>query len=336
MIKDRNALLAGLFMLVCAGLIVSTIVGIKGAARLTEPSDERTVRFALSDNVGGLRSGDDVRVGGLKVGVVKELKYDLPRGGTPAVIVWFTLPSRIDLHKGAHIQIESTVTGSANLNIDDLGSGEVMAVGHTLDGSPSQLNALLAAAGKAAPEITGMIGDVRTKTVPRVNDTLDTFRGTGANATDLLKAVREKVQPISDRVMLVLDNAKGAMENLKNFLGDGAGGDFKGTLANLNTATGSFKEKLPGILDKVDTALAKAQNTVDGINTSLEDIKKVAANTRDITASGRSVIVDNRGKLDSMIASLKTTGDNLKTPARKSATAPGDCSTSPARARSRT
>src|SRR5689334_8227515 len=153
MTRDRNAFLAGIFMLICAGLIVATIVGIKGATRLAEPSDERTVRFALSDNVGGLNDGDEVRVGGVKVGVVKEVRYESPRAGaganareggagaTPstststtragagsgaadraaAVIVTFTLPSRIELRQGAHILIESTVTGTANLNIDSLG-----------------------------------------------------------------------------------------------------------------------------------------------------------------------------------------------------------------------
>src|SRR5262249_1717255 len=64
--------------------------------------------------------------------------------------------------------------------------------------------------------------------------------------------------------------------------------------------------------EKIDSALAKSQTTVDSINTALEDIKKVAANTKDITASGRSIVSGNRGKIDSMIASLKATGDNLK------------------------
>src|SRR2546423_14391728 len=86
--KDRNAFLAGLFMLVSIALIIATVIGIKGAGRLTDPTDVRTVRFALGDNIGGLRVGDDVRVGGLKVGVVKDVKFE-PSQGHPAVIVWF-------------------------------------------------------------------------------------------------------------------------------------------------------------------------------------------------------------------------------------------------------
>ena len=92
MAKDRNAFLAGLFMLICLGLIVATIVGIKGADRLTDPADVRTVRFALSDNIGGLRLGDQVRVGGHRVGTIQEVRYEPSIDGQPApgVLVRFT------------------------------------------------------------------------------------------------------------------------------------------------------------------------------------------------------------------------------------------------------
>jgi len=43
-------------------------------------------------------------------------------------MVWFTLPRRIEIHQNAHLAIESALTGSANLNIDDLGSGTLLAL----------------------------------------------------------------------------------------------------------------------------------------------------------------------------------------------------------------
>src|SRR5437667_12229580 len=154
MATDRNAFLAGLFMLISIALIIMTIIGIKGAGRLTDPADVRTVRFALSDNVGGLRIGDDVRVGGLKVGVVKDVKYE-PSEGKPCVVVWFTLPRRVELRTGVHIQIESTVTGTSDLNIDDLGAGDEIAASQTITGSPSAFSALLAAARQSATGVKG-------------------------------------------------------------------------------------------------------------------------------------------------------------------------------------
>ncbi len=48
------------------------------------------------------------------------------------------------------------------------------------------------------------------------------------------------------------------------------------------------------------------------IQKSLDDVEQTMANARDLTASARELLVANRGKLFAMVASLKTTGDNLK------------------------
>lgn len=69
--NERNALKAGLFIvvsIVAAGFI---IVGVKGTLRVVEPSEDRQVTFKLSDNLSGLGKGDDLRLGGYKVGIVK-------------------------------------------------------------------------------------------------------------------------------------------------------------------------------------------------------------------------------------------------------------------------
>src|SRR2546421_8904284 len=95
--NERNALKAGLFMIISLALIIGVIIGIKGFGRLTEENEVRTVTFGLSDNIGGLRIGDDVRVGGLKVGVVKDLEFqEKPQDGSkPRITVWITIPTRI-------------------------------------------------------------------------------------------------------------------------------------------------------------------------------------------------------------------------------------------------
>jgi len=58
---------------------------IRGLDVLTTPTDMRNVRFELTDDVGGLRVGDDVRVGGFKVGQVHSitLESSSQAGGTP-------------------------------------------------------------------------------------------------------------------------------------------------------------------------------------------------------------------------------------------------------------
>src|SRR5437588_515819 len=69
--KDRNALKSGLFIIVTIAAIIAIVVAIQGLGEWSQPSDVRAVWFSLKDDVGGLQVGDDVRVGGYKVGVVR-------------------------------------------------------------------------------------------------------------------------------------------------------------------------------------------------------------------------------------------------------------------------
>ena len=66
MARDRNELKAGIFIVVSIVLVIGVIVAIKGVGRFIEPRQVRTAVFTLKDDIGGLRVGDDVRVGGLK------------------------------------------------------------------------------------------------------------------------------------------------------------------------------------------------------------------------------------------------------------------------------
>jgi ABC-type transporter Mla subunit MlaD len=69
---------------------------------------------------------------------------------------------------------------------------------------------------------------------------------------------------------------------------------------------------LPGILDRLHGVLGKTDIAVGRAAQAMTDIESTAVNTRDLTASLRSVITDNRGKLDTIIASLHATSENLK------------------------
>ena len=70
--------------------------------------------------------------------------------------------------------------------------------------------------------------------------------------------------------------------------------------------------RLPEILEKANALMTKVHASVDKVQTTLDDVKTTVANTKDVSASARQVISGNKTKLESMIASLKTTGDNLK------------------------
>ncbi|HVT89940.1 MAG TPA: MlaD family protein [Tepidisphaeraceae bacterium] len=307
MAKERNAFKAGIFMVASLITIVVIIVSIKGVGQFVQPNQVGTIRFTLQDDIGGLAAGDDVRIGGAKVGVVRSVDFDAADAAKPTIAVRYVMPKRFVLHPDAFVQIQSTVTGVSVLNFTSLGTGDVLKEGQDLVGQPAALTALL----NSAPEITAVIHDVRANTLPKVNSTIDTYRGTGESATDFVKALRSKLDPIMERYNVVMDTAKAALQNISDVFGD-TKADLRTTVANLKDATGTVKDKLPGLMDKVDGLLTKVTAAVDDTGQALQDVKKIAANTRDVSATARSVLVNNRGKIDAMIASLKITGDNLK------------------------
>lgn len=306
MSKDRNDFKAGLFIVVAAALIVAVIIGIKGVGAFFVPKNQYVAVFTLKDNVGGLRVGDDVRVGGVKLGTVRDIDLVPAEGDKPPSIrVHFTLPRRVGLTSDAVVSVESSVTGTSNLNIADIRPGSpLLADGGEIRGMPSGFTALLASLGELGPQVQGLIGDVRSTTVPKVNTAVDEYKG-------LASDVRAKVEPAYQKYANVADRGEEALTQVRDVFGESKG-DFKGTVANLNATTATIKEKIGPILEKVDGGLAKAQTSLDSVNAALEDVKKVADDTRSITGNVRGILTNNRSRIEAMIASLKTTGDNLK------------------------
>ncbi len=315
--NERNALKAGIFMVVSLVLIVAIILGIKGLGRLTEPLQYRTVTFKLADDIGGLRVGDDVRIGGAKVGAIRSIDVEADKD-QPSVMVRFSMPKRFALKEGARPRIQGTLTGTAWINFETLGTGAPIPENQTLAGAPAATTELLAKVMAIAPNVESIITDVKTKTVPKLDvaldkasGTMDAFKETGIAARDVATSLKGKLDGIVERYNKIVDTGTQAMVNIRDLFGD-IKTDFRTTIANFSALTSSMKEKVPPILDKVDNGLAKAQTSIDSLNTTLEDVKKIASNTRDITDSGRSIITGNKSKLDHMISSLKVTSDNLK------------------------
>jgi ABC-type transporter Mla subunit MlaD len=309
--NDRNSLKAGLFIVVSVGLIIAIVIGIKGLRRFVEPVQKHQVRFALADDIGGLANGDPVRIGGASVGTVREIELET-ESESPGIVITFAIPQKFKIHRDAVLTVQSTLTGVSVLNFESLGKGDLLPEGQMLAGKPTASFQALAAVA------TGLFGDARSATLPKVNtaldkaaSTIDVYKGTGEHATDLIKYLRSKIDPIIEKYNAVADKGTFALNEVGTLFGD-TKSDFRGTMANLNSATGAIKEKMPGILEKVDGTLTKISAALDSTNAALEDIKKVAENTRDASGSARSILTNNRSRIDAMIVSAKTAADNLK------------------------
>jgi len=317
--KERNAFRAGLFIVISLVLIIAIVISIQGLGRFVEPRQTRLATFKLTDDLGGLRVGDDVRAGGYKVGVVRDIQLIDANGGTePHLRITFTLPERLAVRKDAIVAIQGTITGTAWLNFENFGKGEPLAEGAALAGHPGAMSELLAAARGIAPEVKGAITDVRTVTLPKVNNAVDrtaetvvTFKTTGEHATAMIDHLKSKIDPVVERVYSVADPAKDMMVHLRDMFGESKG-DFRDSMSNTAKLTGAFREKLPPMLEKIDAVVTQVSTAMETTNAALTDVKATMANAAEVSASAKNVLVGNRGKIDGMIASLKNTGDNLE------------------------
>jgi len=288
--KQRNAFKAGLFIIISIALIVAVIVAIQGFDSFFEPIQRRTVTFTLTDNLSGLDKGDDVRIGGVKIGKVTHIEY-VPEAGErkPMLIVHFRIPKKYVLRQDTQINIESTVTGAADLNIASLGTGDELPERTAITGKAGGIGALLA----------------------KADDTIAAFKETSLAATAVVKRVEAHIDPMVEKYNTAADRTSEMMMAIRDMIGQSTK-DWKGFMADLHVSTTTIKEKLPQLLDDARMVMVKLQGTIDNATIAMEDVKKTVANTRDLTGSARGILVSNRAKFDGIIAGLKASSDNIK------------------------
>ncbi|HYO09504.1 MAG TPA: MlaD family protein, partial [Tepidisphaeraceae bacterium] len=213
--NDRNAFKAGLFIVFSVLLILGVVVAIKGIGTFIEPDQVRTATFKLTDDVGGLRIGDDVRIGGLKVGIVRSIRIDDPGdpANPPRVLISFNIPRRLVLRDGAALAVQSTLTGTSWLNFSTLGTGQPLGDSVALAGAPSTFAQLANSLGELAPEVQKLARDLRTVTLPKVNDTAEGARQTVA-------AVRGRVDGAFDRYNALTDRLNEVFVHMRDIFGD--------------------------------------------------------------------------------------------------------------------
>jgi phospholipid/cholesterol/gamma-HCH transport system substrate-binding protein len=312
--KQRNALRAGIFMVVSLALIMVVIVAITGASKFTESFNTYSVAFNLSDDIGGLRAADEVRIGGLKVGSVRDIEIDQQKS---AVVVVIDIPASYIVAKDADVYVQRGLTGTAAINIDSLGTGPRATSGDFLTGRPDQLAGLFHMLADMKPDIRTVVDNLKTASAKVNTDldklavTADSFSATGFAATDTVQSLHMRLPEIVDRIETLLDSAHQMVVAVRIFFGSSSS-DFHDTVANLNRITGSLRDRVPDILEQIHTLVAKLDGAVDHATAALVDIQATASNLQSASRTIRSVLTDNHGKLDAIIASLKATGDNLK------------------------
>jgi phospholipid/cholesterol/gamma-HCH transport system substrate-binding protein len=299
--KQRNALRAGLFMVISLALVVFVIIAISGAGRFTQSFTTYPVVFSIADDIGGLQAGDDVRLGGLKVGSVRDISiHTIPNAATgngqPQVVVYIDVPARFPLNTDAGVEVEKTLTGSAAVNIESFGSGPAWQSTDYLHGKPDALSQTFRGLGTATQKLNADLD--------KLGQTADAFTETAFTASATVHDLRIRLPEIILRYQELTAAAVRALDVIHDLLGPSTG-DFHNTLSNVRALTGDLRDRLPDDLDQLHAILGKTNITVTRAADAMANVKATTGSLRDI-------VVGNKSKLAGIIASLKATSDNLK------------------------
>ena len=284
--KDTNAFKAGLFILLSMAAAVAVLIAIRGAGQLFEPERDIDVAFDLTQNLGGLKVGDPLRVGGFDQGRVSDIQFEPPRDQTPAhFVVRCSIPKKYDLRCDAAVQIEQALTGSADLNITGFGTGTPWHEGTPLHGQASAFSTLTA----IGPAAQGLIADIRAK----INPGYARYEKVTNQASALMSQGSTSLKGVAD----IIDQNKASLHD---------------TLDNLRTTSATLKDRLPGAIDRATALLDSAKQAVADVQTAMKDIRLASANARDATAEARSLLIRNRSKFDSIIDAFHETSTTLE------------------------
>jgi phospholipid/cholesterol/gamma-HCH transport system substrate-binding protein len=292
--SKREQALVGLFVLIAAGVLITTIFALSGAFGGSASTFRAYFPFA-----GGLEPGSTVRyAGGPKVGRVEKLQLD-PKD--PARIeITFSVRADLPVKTDSRVKIMSlSPLGDNHLEIvpgsdkaKPAASGTILASEPYVD-----FNALTAKINEIAPEAQELL-----KTL---ND----------RATELKVTVNRINDLMNDRNRA---NLAGTLSETRGMIAENRG-PVKSTVQNLNNASQKFTPLIED-LRKTSAQANEALNHVDSlIGENREDLRKAVADLRrslatltDLTGKLDQTLDVNAENIDELLENFRHVSENLK------------------------
>lgn len=316
MAKQRNAFVAGLFIIVCIVVAFAIVIGIKGLDTFVNPKDTRTVTFTLQDDLSGLNVGDDVRVGGFKVGEVRKIEIvpsDDPRiarrvadATRPAraddqvLLVSFSIPKKYPFHEGARVGIQSTVTGQSCLNIDSLGqrSKPELNTQVALVGRPSAFSSLLNTIDEIKPKVAGIVAQVSDVTVPQINGIV------AAVNTRTIPSVNASLQQIEKTT---IPTVNGALADTRQDIGEILFNVKTNTIPGVNSTLASFHGTADHATQLVDEVRSYVKPVADKVVSVGDSARGMMDQINDVFAESKTDLRGTLANLNAATAGVKQT-----------------------------
>ncbi|HET7209231.1 MAG TPA: MlaD family protein [Terriglobales bacterium] len=292
--SKREQAVVGIFVLVAAGVLVTTIFAMSGAFGGSASTFRAYFPFA-----GGLEPGSIVRyAGGPKVGRVEKLQLD-PKD-----------PSRIEITFSVQSDFPVKTDSRAKImSLSPLGDNHLEIV-------PGSQQARLATSGAILPSdpyvdfnaLTSKINDI----APQAQELLKTLND---RATELKVTVGRINDLMNDRNRA---NLAGTLSEARGMIAENRP-NVKSTVQNLNAASQKFTPLIED-LRKTSAQANEALNHVDSlIGENREDVRKAVvdlrrslANVTDLTAKLDQTLDVNEENIDELLENFRHVSENLK------------------------
>lgn len=303
---SKYAFQAGLFILLslAAGIFLIARVAERGA-----PSDatEYIAVFAAGEDIAGLKTGNEVRLLGVKVGRIESIDVIAPTTAEEEaeIHVGFTVGSGIELREtDNNVELQTAVTGGAWLNILNVGTGANLAEGGKVDARTSNLLAMVQDVRNELEITLASVREDLDLVSAELVQTADSIETAANDADKLINKLDQQIDPVLKDIDVFLAESTGVMTDVRSVFGD-SGEDIRTTLAKLSSLSTSLDEKIPGTVDQIQAFVTKAETSIDGVDTLVTELTGTAT-------EARTMLADNRPDIDRTIESARRSVDELE------------------------
>ncbi len=299
MAQSNEEIKVGVVVAVGAALFVVALIFIGGVNVFQKKKVDYTTYFKFA---GGLEPGSVVRLGGLKVGVVKNASLD-PLDNTRVRII-------------IQVADKTPIRTNSKARISSLGFlGE-----NYLEVSAGTRDAPMLPPGSEIPtveivqisDVFNNVNNITLNATKLVNDLDDRVLTLSDNANLLIHNLNDVVSPENkDHITSVLSNADGMLKDSRPHL--------ETTITNLETASG----KVPPTIDNVNGTIGRADKLTDHLDEVIQENRQQLHDTlvklQASLADAQRMINDlddtvgtNRGNLDETLENIRVSSENLK------------------------
>jgi phospholipid/cholesterol/gamma-HCH transport system substrate-binding protein len=327
MITRNEKFRLGIFLLASVLMLAGTVAVLVGS-RLMEARDRYKIRF--DESVSGLDVGAQVKLSGVRVGQVEDIRIDPGNANTVVVIV--SLREKTPIRSDSKAVMRTLgITGLRFIEIrGGTGRGELLKPGGEIRAGHSVLGTL-----------EGKAHDIAVKTEMAVNRVLEAMSEENlrnlevilANARDISGEVNTLLEDNHDEIDGIVADFSEASKDLKEMVASANRSSARlesilqtqqpkidVIMDNVNETTLTFKntakklEKVDSVLTKIDRTLGELNEQIEAANVGeiADGAEKALTETSEILKSMRRVMQASRMDVYRSVKSMKRSMDNME------------------------